>query len=111
MQHYNVRIKAFDSRAADQAAALVVGAARSASIDFSGPLPLPTKREITTVLRSTHVNKTAREQFELLTHKRLIRLNLTPDQLDFVARIEQLVLPAGASIALLIARRNRRYKG
>lgn len=104
-QKYNIRIKAYDPRAADRAATLVVDAAKNADVDVVGPMPLPTQKIITTVLRSTHVNKTSREQFELSTHKRLIRLNLKKEELDVVGSIERLELPAGASLLVMLARK------
>lgn len=110
-QKYNVRIKAYDPRAADRAAALVVGVAKNADVEVVGPMPLPTQKIITTVLRSTHVNKTSREQFELSTHKRLIRLNLKKEELNVVENIERLDLPAGASLLVMLARKfNARAK-
>lgn len=104
-QKYNIRIKAYDPRAADHAAALVVGVAKNAEVEVVGPMPLPTRKVITTVLRSTHINKTSREQFELSTHKRLIRLNLKKDELKVVENIERLELPAGASLLVMLARK------
>ena len=67
-----IRLKSYDSTLIDQAAEKIVEAAKRNGATVSGPIPLPTEREIVTILRSVHVNKDSREQFELRTHKRLI---------------------------------------
>lgn len=97
---YNVKIKAFDSRAAEAAAGVVVAHALARKIEISGPLPLPTRREIITVLRSTHINKTSREQFALFTHKRVVRLTLDGRDDELIKEFELLTLPAGSSLTI-----------
>src|SRR2546425_4502000 len=67
-----IRLKAFDHALIDQAAADIVRTAEKTGAQVSGPIPLPTKRQLWTVLRSPHIDKKSREQFELKTHKRLI---------------------------------------
>ena len=67
-----IRLKAYDHQLIDQAAEKIVDTAKRSGAAVSGPIPLPTKREIVTILRSPHVNKDSREQFERRTHKRLI---------------------------------------
>ena len=67
-----IRLKAYDHQLIDQAAEKIVDTAKRSGAEVSGPIPLPTKREIVTILRSPHVNKDSREQFERRTHKRLI---------------------------------------
>lgn len=97
---YNIKIKAFDSRAAEAAAGVVVSHLMAKGLQVSGPLPLPTKREIITVLRSTHINKTSREQFALFTHKRVVRLTLGELNPDLVKELELLTLPAGSLLSI-----------
>ena len=86
-QKIRIRLKAYDHKALDQSAAMV-----------SGPIPLPTEKNIFTILRSVHVNKDSREQFEMRTHKRLIDI-LEPNS-KTVDAITRLDLPAGVSIEI-----------
>ncbi len=72
VQKIRVRLRAFDAELIDQSAKSIVGAVERAGAKVSGPVPLPTKIQKFTVLRSPHVNKKSREQFEMRTHKRLI---------------------------------------
>ena len=67
-----IRMKAYDHKALDQSAARIVETAKKTGATVSGPVPLPTEKSIYTILRSPHVNKDSREQFEMRTHKRLI---------------------------------------
>src|SRR5699024_4837413 len=67
-----IRLKAYDHGILDQSAEKIVDTAKRAGAEVSGPIPLPTKKEVFTVLRSVHVYKDAREQFEMPTHRRLI---------------------------------------
>ena len=67
-----IRLKAYDHQLIDQAAEKIVDTAKRSGAEVSGPIPLPTKKEVITILRSVHVNKDSREQFERRTHKRLI---------------------------------------
>lgn len=97
---YNIKIKAFDSRAAEAAAGVVVSHLLSKGLSVSGPLPLPTKREIITVLRSTHVNKTSREQFALFTHKRVARVSVASGGEELIKELELLTLPAGSTLSI-----------
>ena len=88
-----IKIKGYDAKLVDQAAAKVVQTAIRTGSKVSGPIPLPTEKQVVTILRSVHVNKDSREQFEMRTHKRLIDikkpLNKTVDALM------NLELPAG----------------
>ena len=74
-----VRLKAYDHQLIDSSAAKIVDTAKRNGASVSGPIPLPTKKEVVTILRSPHVNKDSREQFERRTHKRLIDI-LNPSQ-------------------------------
>ena len=69
-----IRLKSYDHRLIDQSAKKIVDSVVRTGAVVNGPIPLPTKKEVFTVLRSPHVNKTAREQFERRTHKRLIQI-------------------------------------
>ena len=90
-----IRLKGYDHKAVDQSAAKI---AETAKRTGSGPIPLPTERNVYTILRSPHVNKDSREQFEMRIHKRLIDI-LDPSKktADALMRLE---LPAGVSIEI-----------
>ena len=93
-----VRLKAYDHKALDQSAVKIVETAKRTGASVSGPIPLPTEKQIYTILRSPHVNKDSREQFEMRTHKRLIDvLDPTSKTVDALTRLE---LPAGVDIEL-----------
>jgi len=81
-------------------AAYIVRTARNTSAKIVGPIPLPTKKRIYTVLRSPHVDKTSREQFEIRTHKRLIDiLESTPQTIDSLMKLD---LPAGVEVEIKV---------
>ena len=71
-QKIRIRLKAFDHKLLDQSAQKIVETAKKTGANVSGPIPLPTEKNVFTILRSPHVNKDSREQFEMRTHKRLI---------------------------------------
>jgi small subunit ribosomal protein S10 len=73
-QNIRIRLKAFDHRVLDQSTHEIVNTARRTGAEVRGPIPLPTKIEKFTVLRSPHIDKKSREQFEIRTHKRLLDL-------------------------------------
>ena len=91
-----IRLKAYDHQLIDQSAEKIVETAKRTGATVSGPIPLPTKKEIVTILRATHKYKDSREQFELRTHKRLIDI-VKPSQkcVDALMNVE---LPAGVEI-------------
>ena len=91
-----VRLKSYDHFLIDQAAEKIVEAAKRNGASVSGPIPLPTEREIITILRAVHKYKDSREQFELRTHKRLIDI-IKPSQKTIEA-LMSLELPAGVQI-------------
>ena len=93
-----IRLKAYDNVVLDQSAEKIVDTAKRTGAKVSGPIPLPTKREIVTILRSPHKHKDSREQFEMRTHKRVIDI-LYPTQktIDSLTKIE---LPAGVDIEI-----------
>ncbi|MBX7056480.1 MAG: 30S ribosomal protein S10 [Leptospirales bacterium] len=95
-QRIRVKLKAFDHRLIDRSAAEIVATAKKTGAEISGPIPLPTRVERFTVLRSVHVNVKSREQFEVRTHKRLIDImNTNPDTVDALMKLQ---LPAGVSV-------------
>ena len=97
-QKIRIRLKAFDHQILDQSAARIVDTAKRTGATVSGPIPLPTEKNIYTILRSPHVNKDSREQFEMRTHKRLIDiLEPTPKTADALMRLD---LPAGVDIEI-----------
>ena len=97
-QMIRVRLKAYDHQLIDSSAAKIVETAKRNGAQVSGPIPLPTKKEVVTILRSPHVNKDSREQFERRTHKRLIDI-LNPNQ-KTVEALMSLDLPAGVEIEI-----------
>ena len=97
-QKIRIRLKAFDHQILDNSAERIVETARRTGAMVSGPVPLPTERNVFTVLRSPHVHKDSREQFEMRTHKRLIDiLEPTPKTVDALMRLD---LPAGVDIEI-----------
>ena len=97
-QMIRMRLKAYDLQLIDSSAAKSVETAKRNGAQVSGPIPLPTKKEVVTILRSPHVNKDSREQFERRTHKRLIDI-LNPNQ-KTVEALMSLDLPAGVEIEI-----------
>ena len=95
-QKIRIKLKAYDHNIIDQSAARIVETAKRTGTKVSGPIPLPTDREVVTILRAVHKYKDSREQFEQRTHKRLIDI-ITPTQktVDALSRLE---MPAGVYI-------------
>ncbi len=97
-QRIRIRLKAYDHKTLDQSAAKIVDTAKRTGAMVSGPIPLPTEKNIFTILRSPHVNKDSREQFEMRTHKRLIDiLEASSKTVDALMRLD---LPAGVDIEI-----------
>ena len=97
-QKIRIRLKGYDHEIVDQSTKLIVDTAAKTGAHVSGPIPLPTERSVYTVIRSPHVNKDSREQFEMRTHKRLIDiLSPTPKTVDALMRLD---LPAGVDIEI-----------
>lgn len=93
-----IRLKAYDHQVIDQSAEKIVETAKRSGATVSGPIPLPTKKEIVTILRATHKYKDSREQFERRTHKRLIDImNASAKTVDAMSKLE---LPAGVEIEM-----------
>ena len=97
-QKIRIRLKAYDPKALDLSAEKIVETAKSTGAEVSGPIPLPTEKEVITILRAVHKYKDSREQFEQRTHKRLIDiLNPTPKTVDSLMKLD---MPAGVDIEI-----------
>jgi len=93
-----IRLKAYDHRLLDQSATEIVDTAKRTGARVAGPIPLPTMKNKYTVLRSPHVDKKSREQFEIRTHKRLMDiLDPTPQTVDALMKLD---LPAGVDVEI-----------
>jgi small subunit ribosomal protein S10 len=93
-----IRLKAYDHRILDQSTSEIVDTAKRTGASVAGPIPLPTVRNRWTVLRSPHVDKKSREQFEIRTHKRLLDiLQPTPETVDALMKLD---LPAGVDVEI-----------
>ncbi len=93
-----IRLKSYDHALLDKAVEKIVSSAVNSGAKVIGPVPLPTEREVFTVLRSPHVNKTAREQFERRTHKRWIEIkNQNAKTIDALSHLD---LPSGVDIEI-----------
>ena len=97
-QKIRINLSAYDHELVDQAASRIVETMQKGGAKISGPIPLPTEREIVTILRSPHKDKDSREQFEMRTHKRLIDI-LRPSN-KTVEALMGLELPAGVEIEI-----------
>jgi small subunit ribosomal protein S10 len=95
-QKIRIKLQSYDHNLVDKSTEKIVKTVKNSGAVISGPIPLPTQKEIFTVLRSPHVNKKSREQFQLRTHKRLIEI-FTPTQ-KTVDALSKLELPSGVDI-------------
>ena len=97
-QKIRIKLKSYEHNLVDQSASRIVETAKRTGARVSGPIPLPTEKEIVTILRATHKYKDSREQFERRTHKRLIDIvNPNPKTVDAMMKLE---LPAGVEIEM-----------
>jgi small subunit ribosomal protein S10 len=95
-----ISLKAYDHKIVDRAVAQIIETARKNGATVSGPIPMPTKKEVVTILRAVHKYKDSREQFEQRTHKRILDImNATPKTVDALTRLD---LPDGVDITLKI---------
>lgn len=95
-QKIRIKLKAFDHNLIDQAAIRIVETADKLGCKISGPIPLPTKKEVVTVIRSPHKDKDSREQFEIKTHSRII--DIYSPSMKAVDGFRKIDLPAGVEI-------------
>lgn len=98
MEKMKIKVKAFDHKLVDSAALKLTLALKEANAKVSGPVPLPTRREVFTILRSVHVNKPSREQFESRTHQRLIVVSKPTAAL--VDKIKRIDMPTGVKVVI-----------
>ncbi len=97
-QKIRIRLKAFDHTVLDQSAEKIVETAKNTGAKIAGPVPLPTQKEVITILRAVHKYKDSREQFEIRTHKRLIDIiNPTPKTVEALMKLD---LPSGVDIEI-----------
>ncbi len=97
-QNIRIRLKAFDHRVLDQSTGEIVSTAKRTGAQVRGPIPLPTRIERFTVLRSPHIDKKSREQFEIRTHKRLLDIiDPTPQTVDALMKLD---LAAGVDVEI-----------
>ena len=99
-ERIRIRLKAYDHRILDQSTSEIVDTAKRTGAQVAGPIPLPTVRNLYTVLRSPHVDKKSREQFELKTHKRLI--DILDSRSQTVDALTKLDLPAGVDVEIKV---------
>ncbi|VEU60905.1 30S ribosomal protein S10 [Mycoplasmopsis bovigenitalium] len=93
----NIKLKAFEHEQIDFAAKKIIEIAQKNNVKFSGPVAVPTRRHLVTILRSVHINKTSREQFDARVHQRIVTLiDADTKTLDMIRRFE---LPAGVQIS------------
>ncbi len=99
-QKIRIKLRSFDHSLVDKSAEKIVKTVKLTGAVVSGPIPLPTKRKVYTVLRSPHVNKTARDQFELCSHKRMIDIYSTSAKtIDALMKLE---LPGGVDVEIKV---------
>ena len=99
-QKIRIRLKAYDSKLLDQSAGEIVETAKRTGAKVAGPIPLPTRINKFTVLRSPHVDKKSREQFEIRTHKRILFISEpTAKTIDAISKLN---LPAGVDIRIKV---------
>lgn len=99
-QKIRINLKAYDHHLIDRSVAQIIETTKKTGAKISGPIPLPTKKEVVTILRSVHKHKDSREQFEMRTHKRLIDIIMpTQKTADALTRLD---LPEGVDITLKI---------
>ncbi|MFV0424722.1 MAG: 30S ribosomal protein S10 [Bacilli bacterium] len=93
-----IKLKSYDHRLIDSSAAKIVETIKKNGSEVKGPIPLPTEKQIYTILRSPHVNKKSREQFEMRTHKRLVDV-VSPSK-ETIEALTRLNLPSGVEIEI-----------
>ena len=97
-QKIRIKLKAYDHAVIDKSATKIVDTAKRTGAEVSGPIPLPTQKEVVTIIRAVHKYKDSREQFEMRTHKRMIDiLNPTPKTVEALMKLD---FPAGVDIEI-----------
>ncbi len=100
-ERMRIKLKAFDNRLLDQSAKEIIELVQKTGVKISGPVPLPTRKEVYTVLRSPHVNKKSREQFQMKIHKRVI--DIIEPTARTVDSLSKLSLPAGIEVEMKLS--------
>ena len=95
VQKMRIKLKAYDHNLVDQSAARIVETVKKSGAKYSGPIPMPTEKEVITILRAVHKYKDSREQFEIRTHKRLIDIYSTNAKI-----LDSIHLPAGVDVKI-----------
>jgi small subunit ribosomal protein S10 len=99
-QKIRIKLRSYDHTLVDKSAEKIIKTVKATGAIVSGPIPLPSRRKIFTILRSPHVNKTSREQFELCSHKRMIDIyNSTTKTVDALMKLE---LPGGVDVEIKV---------
>ena len=101
-QKIRIKLKSYDHNLLDKSSEKIVRAVKITGAEVKGPIPLPTKKEIFTVLRSPHVNKKSRDQFQLCTHKRLVDIYSNTDSTKTVDALMKLDLPSGVDVEIKV---------
>ncbi|MDI4567502.1 MAG: 30S ribosomal protein S10 [Mycoplasma sp.] len=104
MERVSIAIKAYEVQLVDDLAKKIVELARKEDAAVSGPIPIPTKKELFTVIRSPHISKSSREQFEIRTHKRLIVLTNVSNKLS--EHLKKMEVPIGLDIQVKIDKKS-----
>ena len=100
IQRIRIKLKSYDHNLVDKSAEKIVKTVKTSGAVVNGPIPLPTKKKIFTVLKSPHVNKTAREQFQLCSYKRLLDIySSTSKTVDALMKLE---LPSGVDVEIKV---------
>ena len=99
-QRIRIKLKAYESATLDRSANEIVRTAKRTGAEISGPIPLPSKKTVYTVLRSPHIDKKSREQFQLCIHKRII--DITRPTTQTIDALSKLDLPAGVNIEIKV---------
>lgn len=99
-QKIRIILRSFDHKLIDMSLNKLIDMIKNTGAETIGPIPLPCKKKIYTIQRSTHVNKKSREQFELRTHKRMLDINLTSK--DTIKKLSDMKLPAGVDIEVKV---------
>ena len=99
-QRIRIRLKAYEHAMLDRSANEIVRTAKRTGAEISGPIPLPSKRTVYTVLRSPHIDKKSREQFQIIIHKRII--DITRPTSQTIDALSKLDLPAGVNIEIKV---------
>ncbi len=101
-QKIRIKLKSFDHNILDKAVKDIIKAVKDTGAEVNGPIPMPSRKEIFTVLRSPHVNKKSREQFQLSTHKRLLDIYTGTNNNKTVEALMKLALPSGIDVKIKV---------